>query len=129
MTDPKEGQPQWVAPTISLPTVIHLFKPVTTAEYFKGVRRLGWDALPGRLWQRNYYEHVIRGDQSLDRIREYIARNPLTWEFDKENPKKMGSDPFDRWLATFKYRPRTKKSETEMAPKEGPAEKKVRPGE
>ena len=40
----------------------------------------------GKLWQRNYYEHIIRNDESLHRIREYIANNPLQWELDRENP-------------------------------------------
>jgi REP element-mobilizing transposase RayT len=37
------------------------------------------------LWQRNYYEHVIRDDRSLNRIRQYIADNPVQWGFDREN--------------------------------------------
>jgi REP element-mobilizing transposase RayT len=42
---------------------------------------------PGiRLWQRNYYDHVIRDDADLDRIREYIATNPLRWELDQLHP-------------------------------------------
>jgi putative transposase len=39
-----------------------------------------------RVWQRNYYEHVIRDHASLSRIREYITNNPLRWAFDRENP-------------------------------------------
>lgn len=39
-----------------------------------------------RLWQRNYYEHIVRDENELIRIREYIKNNPLKWEFDKENP-------------------------------------------
>ena len=38
------------------------------------------------LWQRSYYEHVIRSEKGLDRIREYIANNPAKWELDDENP-------------------------------------------
>ena len=38
------------------------------------------------VWQRNYYEHVIRNEESLNNIREYIAENPLRWALDKENP-------------------------------------------
>ena len=38
------------------------------------------------VWQRNYYEHIIRNDESLNRIREYIANNPREWEIDQENP-------------------------------------------
>jgi len=43
--------------------------------------------LPGApVWQRNYFEHVIRSEDSLNRIRQYILDNPLRWEFDRENP-------------------------------------------
>ncbi len=38
------------------------------------------------VWQRNYYEHIIRDERSLNRIREYIAHNPLGWALDRENP-------------------------------------------
>ncbi len=38
-------------------------------------------------WQRNYYEHIIRNEEELNRIREYIQNNPLKWELDRENPE------------------------------------------
>ncbi|MDX9721239.1 MAG: transposase [Myxococcota bacterium] len=38
------------------------------------------------VWQRNYYEHIIRDDDDLSRIRQYIIDNPAQWAFDKENP-------------------------------------------
>ena len=38
------------------------------------------------IWQRNYHEHIIRNDASLNSIREYIVNNPLQWETDPENP-------------------------------------------
>ena len=38
------------------------------------------------LWQRNYYEHVIRNENELYRITEYIQNNPLKWDLDRENP-------------------------------------------
>jgi REP element-mobilizing transposase RayT len=42
---------------------------------------------PGQpLWQRGFYEHVIRREESLNRIREYILTNPLRWTLDQENP-------------------------------------------
>lgn len=37
------------------------------------------------LWQRNYYEHVVRNETALQKIREYIDNNPLFWEFDNDN--------------------------------------------
>ena len=40
----------------------------------------------GPVWQRNYYEHIIRNDREFLRARSYILRNPERWEEDKENP-------------------------------------------
>ena len=42
------------------------------------------------VWQRNYYEHIVRDQDSLDRIRQYIVENPLKWYMDSENPVKRG---------------------------------------
>lgn len=42
---------------------------------------------PGNpLWQRNYYEHIIRSEQEMDRIRKYITENPAKWSEDEDNP-------------------------------------------
>jgi len=38
------------------------------------------------VWQRNFYEHIIRNDVSLNRIREYIMYNPIRWAADRDNP-------------------------------------------
>ncbi|MFN6517217.1 MAG: transposase [Nostoc sp. CreGUA01] len=38
------------------------------------------------VWQRNYYEHIIRNDEALQKIREYIFNNPLSWEQDQLHP-------------------------------------------
>lgn len=43
-----------------------------------------------RIWQRNYYEHIIRDQPELDRIRQYITDNPHQWEEDQENPERSG---------------------------------------
>ncbi|MFN3472142.1 MAG: transposase, partial [Aquificaceae bacterium] len=40
------------------------------------------------VWQRNYYEHIIRNEEELNQIRQYIINNPLKWEMDMENPNK-----------------------------------------
>jgi len=43
--------------------------------------------IPGRkLWQRNYYEHIIRNEEELSHIRQYITENPVNWRTDEENP-------------------------------------------
>ncbi len=38
------------------------------------------------VWQRNYYERIIRDHDEFENIREYISRNPAKWEFDRNNP-------------------------------------------
>jgi len=74
-----------------LPEIVQWFKTMTTNEYIRGVKTSRWPLCPGRLWQRNYYEHIIRNEESLNRIREYIANNPLQWEVDRENPNRIGT--------------------------------------
>jgi REP element-mobilizing transposase RayT len=86
----KNGQPQGVAPTavgLSLPEVVNRFKTMTTKRYADGVKQNGWPVFPGKLWQRNYYERVIRNVNELSAIREYITRNPQQWSMDTDNPK------------------------------------------
>jgi putative transposase len=63
--------------------VVGWFKTMTTNEYFRGVKTLGWKPVYKRLWQRNYYEHVIRNKQSYNEIAEYIRHNPERWQTDR----------------------------------------------
>jgi len=42
------------------------------------------------VWQRNYYEHIVRDENALQRICEYIASNPVTWATDDEHPAHIG---------------------------------------
>jgi len=86
--------------------VVRAFKSVSAINVNRFLSRLG---VP--LWQRNYYDHIIRNEESLNRVREYIETNPLRWELDRENPHRKGEDEFDRWLATFKTRRSKKKIE------------------
>ena len=61
--------------------LIGAFKTVSTKR-INEMRRT-----PGEpIWQRNYYEHIIRNKNELNRIRQYIMENPLRWELDRENP-------------------------------------------
>ena len=73
-----------VAPTLG--EVMGAYKSLTTIEYARGVTTCGWKSFYRRLWQRNYYERVIRDGRELDRAREYIANNPMQWALDSENP-------------------------------------------
>jgi putative transposase len=51
------------------------------------------------VWQRNYYEHIIRSERALRAIRQYITDNPARWRLDRYNTGADGSDPFaaDLW--------------------------------
>ena len=51
--------------------------------HFVVVCPYGWAPFPGKLWQRNYWEHIVRNEPELNRIREYIHNNPAQWEPDK----------------------------------------------
>lgn len=61
----------------SLGDVIGRFKSLST--------RAAWQLGHSRLWQRNYYEHVIRNGHELQAIREYIVMNPARWDRDPEH--------------------------------------------
>lgn len=71
----------------TLPDVVYQFKSWTTKIYSDGVKKMGWKPYPKKLWQRNYYERVVRDDAELNRIREYIINNPFNWDKDNENPE------------------------------------------
>jgi len=61
----------------SLPTIIRSFKSVVTKHINQTEKS------PGRhFWQRSFYEHIIRNETELDRIREYIVNNPVSWKND-----------------------------------------------
>ena len=65
-----------VAPTVTVGGVIGAFQSIVTVEYIRGVKNLGWQLFNGKLFQRNYYEHIIRNEQSYQRISKYIINNP-----------------------------------------------------
>jgi putative transposase len=70
---------------VSLSSVVGAFKSLSTVSYGRGVRRQGWLPFDGRLWQASFYEHVIRSEEAMNRIRSYIQENPARWEHDLEN--------------------------------------------
>ncbi len=72
--DPEARGSEQVAGTLpgSLGAIIQNFKAITTRKINRMRRSPGLPA-----WQRNYYEHVIRGDRELENIRRYIVENPL----------------------------------------------------
>ena len=65
--------------------IVQWFKTMTTNEYIRGVKNYHWKPFPGKLWQRNYYEHIIRNNYELFNVENYIENNPKNWEKDSEN--------------------------------------------
>ena len=96
---PDDGATTRVAPTVGdivAPTVgdiVGAFKSRVTVEYIRGVKTSGWPPFRGRLWQRNYYEHIIRNERALNAIRQYIIENPRRWQMDRENEARTAPDP------------------------------------
>jgi len=80
--DPKGG----ASPSPTLFDVIGAFKSIST---IKVNRLLGRRGVP--LWQRSYYEHIVRTGEDLRKIQRYILENPLMWSLDTENPNRRSS--------------------------------------
>ncbi|HBK33958.1 TPA: hypothetical protein DEP34_02185 [Candidatus Uhrbacteria bacterium] len=62
--------------TPTLGDIIRVFKSMTTVEYIVGVKKQNWPSFSCRLWQRGYYDHIVRDENDLSRIRDYIRNNP-----------------------------------------------------
>lgn len=66
----------------NLSTIVGSFKNISS----KTIHQAGFTDF---CWQKSFYDHVIRQDESLDKIREYIRNNPLKWELDRNNPQNI----------------------------------------
>jgi REP element-mobilizing transposase RayT len=67
---------------LSLPDIVQRFKTLTMKRYIDGVKQDGWERFDKKLWQRNYYEHIIRDEQDYQSIYQYISNNPVKWQDD-----------------------------------------------
>jgi len=79
------------APTLG--TVMGFFKYESTKRVNAMTGVVG-----AKVWQRSYYDHVIRDNKSLQAIREYIQTNPERWAQDAENPRGRGGDDVNAWV-------------------------------
>ena len=66
--------------------VIGAFKSITAREYRAGAHACGWPNMPYGLWQRGYFDHVVRDEADEARIIDYINANPANWVTDPDNP-------------------------------------------
>ena len=91
-----DGSPLRVADGAPTPSRAELGSLGALVASFKTRAAIAINALrntPGApVWQRNYYEHIIRGDADLLRVREYIRDNPAKWAEDSENPANLVAD-------------------------------------
>lgn len=62
-----------------LSAMVQWFKTMTTNEYIRNVKSNNWQRFNGKLWQRNYWEHIIRNEKSHKNISRYIINNPSKW--------------------------------------------------
>ena len=74
---------QFIAPKLG--DIMRTFKALVT-------RRAKVAGIDLFAWQRNYYEHVIRNDEELSRIRQYIEENPIRWEDDENHPDRIPTE-------------------------------------
>ena len=78
-------QEQFQKPVVgSIPTIIRTFKAAVT-------RRIGREHNATGIWQRNYYEHIIRDQTDLQNKTDYIEANPMLWDEDENNPQYVQS--------------------------------------
>ena len=69
----------------SLFDMMDWFKTMSTNEYIRGVKNNNWPRFEKRLWQKRYWDHIIRDERSYINISNYIKNNPAKWDEDKFN--------------------------------------------
>ena len=78
----------------SLSEVVHWFRSQSTARYARGVRVQGWKPFAGKLWQRGFYDRIMRTDDDREEMRAYVLTNPERWELWREEQQvRQGGPP------------------------------------
>ena len=80
-----------------LGNMVGAFKSISTNHYIDGVHEQGWEPFHKRLWQRDFYDRVIRNERELEAIRAYIINNPANWEADKLHPDAPANEFNQNW--------------------------------
>jgi len=82
----QNGQPQGIAPTRkTIGNIVGAFKSLTTNEYINMVKQNILQPFDKRIWQRSYWEHIIRDDNEYTHIVQYMMDNPQKWAMDQLN--------------------------------------------
>jgi REP element-mobilizing transposase RayT len=79
-----------------LPEIVRQFKTFSARRINEHRQTPG-----ASVWQRNYYEHIVRDEKSLDCIRQYIAENPSRWHLDRDNPQRHAGEHLDPFSELF----------------------------
>ena len=81
--EPQKGQPQGIVPTgiATVGEIVGAYKSLVAKGCLDICKTK--NIMMGKLWQRNYYEHIIRNEQAYQTISEYIINNPAKWKGDK----------------------------------------------
>lgn len=69
--------------SVALGDIMKWFKGVTGNRYSRGVHGRGWPPYDRHFWHRNYYDHIVRDEPDLERVRTYIVNNPANWNTDR----------------------------------------------
>jgi hypothetical protein len=78
--------------------VVGAFKSLCVNAWLRVIKTENINAR-GKFWQNNYYEHVIRNDDEMSRIRQYIVDNPVQWALDRENLISCGQQQqIEKWM-------------------------------
>jgi len=78
-----------------LPVAIGSYKSAVSREINRIQNKLHFK------WQKSFYDHIIRNDKSLYRIRRYIRYNPLKWEYDRENQNEIPAEQKTKFWKEF----------------------------
>ncbi|MPZ50725.1 MAG: transposase [Dehalococcoidia bacterium] len=92
------------SPSPTLGAVVGAFKSRVAVRWLQWVKANA-PGRSGRVWQRNYYERVIRNESELARVREYIRYNPMKWDLDRENPGRRTDPQHERDWGWLEARP------------------------
>ncbi len=67
----------------TLDDIMQWYKTMTTNEYIRGVKELGWQRFDGKLWQKSYIDRIIKSQDMYWTIADYINNNPINWKEDR----------------------------------------------
>ena len=82
------GQTQGLPPVFTIGDIVGSFKSRCVDDNLKRIKKGNLNEI-GKIWQPNYFKHIIRNEKELEQVRQYIQDNPLKWDEDENNPNNM----------------------------------------